>query len=286
MALPDRLFYPLDKAAKKLKCDIDDILHHFYLRRVTLLLDVSINAEAILNEDAEDSEADPEYRSDTFGMGADNLDAVVSIVDEVPVYIKGKSEPLICQTWETFTYHDDFLVARIAPGDSLTPEGNIPESLLVKIEGLIRIHVTTREVEQLAKSPTQLDWFLSSINNSSTPVYFNYYPKSMTNIDDVYISHEDLNILKSGGLHKQFEYKQPHIIKTPAAKTLNAQNRFILSLLVLHYGEDIADRASQETDSKTGKIRLDLEKKGLPVPSKGTLGRWLDGIYTKDLKSK
>ncbi|EAA8037528.1 hypothetical protein JRK10_002346 [Salmonella enterica] len=61
-------------------------------------------------------------------------------------------------------------------------------------------------------------------------------------------------------------------------KTQNAQARFIKGLLMVCYGEDVANSPRKHIDGKTAQIRNDLESKGLDCPSGVTVENWLSGI--------
>lgn len=69
----------------------------------------------------------------------------------------------------------------------------------------------------------------------------------------------------------------PPIQKT-SKKTENAQARFIKGLLMVCYGEDVANSPRKHIDGKTAQIRNDLESKGLDCPSGVTVENWLSDI--------
>ncbi|WP_348893414.1 hypothetical protein [Escherichia coli] len=46
--LPERDYYPLDKAARRLGCDVDDLLHFIATRRMRFLYRININEKLTL----------------------------------------------------------------------------------------------------------------------------------------------------------------------------------------------------------------------------------------------
>lgn len=61
-------------------------------------------------------------------------------------------------------------------------------------------------------------------------------------------------------------------------KTQNKQAEFIYSLILAHYGQDVADNPRPHLDNARGKIKMDLERNGLPSPSGNTVSGWLRNI--------
>lgn len=61
-------------------------------------------------------------------------------------------------------------------------------------------------------------------------------------------------------------------------KTENAQAKFIKNLLVLMYGENVANNPRKHIDGKMAQIRADLELKDLHCPSGVTVENWLSDI--------
>jgi hypothetical protein len=66
--------------------------------------------------------------------------------------------------------------------------------------------------------------------------------------------------------------------KKSSSKTTNKQAELIYALIAAHYGEDIANNPRSHIDNADGAIRIDIENKGLTVPSGNTVSSWLKNI--------
>lgn len=66
--------------------------------------------------------------------------------------------------------------------------------------------------------------------------------------------------------------------KKPANKTLNSQAEFIRNLIIMSYGEEVADSIRKELDNPNSEISIDFQTKGLKAPSGKTVDRWINQI--------
>lgn len=110
--------------------------------------------------------------------------------------------------------------------------------------------------------------------------------------DEFLISRKYINIIMGGAYENLADIpyldKENIIIddtdKEPGAKT-NTQIRnrasFLKALLLIHYGEDVAERPRKHIDNSRSKLRRDFELAGIELPTGKTVEGWLDGIMVK-----
>ncbi|HID4130303.1 TPA: hypothetical protein ACXE8V_000588 [Pluralibacter gergoviae] len=72
--------------------------------------------------------------------------------------------------------------------------------------------------------------------------------------------------------------KKPFTPSKPARKTENAKSRFIKNLLIVMYGENVAENPRSHIDGKCGQIKKDMDTKGLACPTGVTLEKWISEI--------
>lgn len=68
--------------------------------------------------------------------------------------------------------------------------------------------------------------------------------------------------------------------KKESPKTINAQSKFIKSLLYIHYGADVANNPRPHIENASGEIVKDFDAQGLSreLPSSLTVKKWVDSV--------
>lgn len=159
------------------------------------------------------------------------------------------------------------------------------EEIVFFINGLMSIvgNESFIDEEEILNNGIKLDEFPSFSSpleiNDGERLYFtiafneNFYQnKQGIQIDNLFILDKNLDdFLKKNA-------KPPKKEKVPATKTLNSQAEFIRNLIIMSYGEEVADSIRKELDNPNSEISIDFQTKGLKAPSGKTVDRWINQI--------
>lgn len=87
-----------------------------------------------------------------------------------------------------------------------------------------------------------------------------------------------LPVIRKSNILKLINKNSCKVDKKESPKTINAMAQYIYGLTCVKYGRDIADNPRPHLDNARGKIKMDLERNGLPTPSGNTVSGWLRNI--------
>ncbi|HAK8655299.1 TPA: hypothetical protein H2X16_004272 [Salmonella enterica] len=288
MPLPERLFYPLDKAARhisdaKHQYDIEDILHYAEIGRLELLM--RVNGDWAINECSfNEREMFASYTAEDSALPLPKL--TVCFLTEPP-------NPL----WEDSPtrYQADYIleselcfVSIHAPnytGDAITGGATISGLMALDMQGERGLIPDILQNGQATLSDLYLTPPSTFTTTEKKPAPFSICAHNVCiSSSYLYVSKRELDLLLNGGRNKN------SLIQPESRKVTNHAKQgsniidprsvipdFIRNLLVMHYGEQYRDKpwlcVSEDSDKLT-KLQHDLINAGLPCPTRKTLMRW------------
>ncbi|GAB2932114.1 hypothetical protein [Hafnia psychrotolerans] len=249
MNLPARLYYPLDKAAKKLNCDVSDLIHFGATSSVEICIHLSFHKASCDFELADEN----------------NME---TLFDASKIYFDGVYNSFKLRRASDGVYINDFYgLAALPPQD------------LLAFDFLSDTPVSLNQVFCPAGNGAGFDNVIGAV----------YIEPDEDEVQKVSLNHiidrlfmTDVEIARLSGVpSNNVAPSLPDIIKKGSSKTRNAQAKFIKSLLQIHYGADVANSPRQHLERKSsgsGIILADFEGKNLHAPSGVAVDSWLKFI--------
>jgi hypothetical protein len=249
MTLPERLYYPLDKAASRLDCDVFDLIHFGATSDVEICIHLSFSKAYCDFEFPSENNIESLLKGDkAYFRGAYNSFQLKHSRDEFYIYDFYGLAALSSQDLLAFDFLSD---TPISINQILCPAGN--GKGFDNIIGAVYIEPDDNEVQKV------------SLNQVINKLF-------MTNL-------ELARLL--GASPSKAVPSFPDITRKGSSKTQNAQAKFIKSLLQIHYGADVANSPRQHLERKSsgsGIILADFEGKNLQAPSGVAVDSWLKFI--------
>jgi hypothetical protein len=261
MALPNRLFYSLNKAAQKAGCDIEDLFHFFMLGKMFFLMRVNASCDLELDGNS--------YRSRT---------------DETSISITDKEIESLClkeqkkdeiRHWKNHIEATDLVDIMLIPHDKETQKGEAPVIKFI-INGFMMLYAPEWNPH---KGNDVVACYLFNPQESSKNVLNGVVVENVIVQDlPLFVSHNEIELLKNGGreitaflLGKNIDSRHVDIDITEKAAD------FIRGLLDLCYSDkEITAKPWLYIDKQETEIYQDFKAKGIIPPSPKTLKRWLD----------
>ncbi|EEC0910134.1 hypothetical protein HU960_004399 [Salmonella enterica] len=289
MPLPERLFYPLDKAARhisdgKHQYDIEDILHYAEIGRLELLM--RVNGDWAITECSfNEREVFAIYTAEDSALTPPKL--TVCFLAEPP-------SPL----WGDYPtrYRADYILESELCFISIHAPHYVDDAITggASISGLMALDMQGEKgliSDILQKGGATLSDLYLTAPSTLTATEKNPAPFSIcahnvcVSPNQLYVSHKELELLRSGGRNKgsliTVESRKPTSHAKQSSNTIDPRSSipdFIRNLLVMHYGEQYRDKpwlcVSAEDSDKLTSLQLDFIKAGLPYPTRKTIMRW------------
>lgn len=289
--LPERDYYPLDKAARRLGCDVDDLIHFIATGKMCFWyrhhIDEVLTLHNYKNAFNSVSASDYYYENDegVFIRATDILKLLESssfgekiITDEEQLTEKiyfnccgGYSETDIF----IYNYHG-YKQRKIRT--------QLPHKIRVVASGLLQVFNTSIDIENLSNDVT--DCYVRRIviadKGKEPKITINLYGKTI-NISDIFISKEEIKIVMNGGrqpgdMVKDFSDKHA-LSHSQSKKTTNLQARVIKRLITAIAGEEEAANPRRALENGHSKLSRALTKAGVEIgATPSSVGKWLADV--------
>ncbi|MBC3382012.1 hypothetical protein H8I69_23130 [Serratia fonticola] len=272
MALPERHYYPLDLAAKKLKCDVNDLLHYASIG----LLELCVSMPKRPNSDKESGSEDciekdenldkKYYKPDIRYVNRNKIDKDASS-------LKIRYETINTSIVATYNVRKDTYGMVGIRGILAIPFTNVKNIDCIDTEFIEPYYLTLPRTE-MKVAVTE--------NISIEKIFFEKTLKIKK--DFLVITSEELMLLNNGGknlIDSSFLKSNKEVVyfasekKTESKKSENLKSEFIKGLLLIKYGEKVAENPRSYLDNDKSQISIDFLTKGLTPPSGVTVNGWL-----------
>ncbi|ECF5937648.1 hypothetical protein FNI43_22595 [Salmonella enterica subsp. diarizonae] len=302
MPLPNREYYPIEKAAKKLDCDVDDLIHFIAMRKMNFWIKMYLHEVLFLSE-SETSE--PEENK---GSEGDNLineqyeekytylsknkltetglfDISESLYHTESFSFDDEGNPVeFLNEWFNHTANSLFHSLKVEPSQEIDDKKGYPKTITITINGLMNVTNISPDMDNLShhkKEGVEVDFIcVSSPNrNERTDNFFTSVYNKKIKIDDIYISQNEMDLIINGG--RSYSYQSSEKEKPPknSAKTSNAQARVIKALIEAIGGKHAANHPRSAIENHNSELNKRLDRAGVKLPATGVaVEKWLKGI--------
>lgn len=302
MPLPNREYYPIEKAAKKLDCDVDDLIHFIAMRKMNFWINICLHETLFFSEyknvDSYDFFDDDECNNDikyhyisknklvetTLNSIFDSLihSETTSLDDSGEVISK-------CHDWEKFTSWSEFHKLKASPSKTLEKNNKqsirgYPETIKLSINGLMNVTEVSADIENITRynnEDAEVGFIaISSPNrNEFSDHLFTYIYNKKIKINDIYISQDELEIINNGGRLYSYPINKKEAASGYSTKTKNAQAKVIKTLIEAIGGKHAASHPRNAIDNPNSELNKTLDRAGVKLPASGvTVEKWLKGI--------
>lgn len=270
--LPPRKWYSLEQACERIEkltgdtAKKSDLLHFWHIGKLPIYIEIHYKLDHFLSlgglELSRDSLLSFTYHSDTLKSSVNDAEFDIDLIQLTSAKLTINEEIKKTSTHVKGGFFNNSLKRS-------------DEEIFLEIKGLISLQkdftkvFTNKErdlqpqhLKGLATPPTKNGEMIYFNLNTSKKDYFTLSPP-------MFILESDLQKLLTNQTDAEAE-KERQI----STKTANRQIRFIRDLLILNYGEDVANNISVELDNPLSEIRRDFEIKGLKPISGKTARNW------------
>ncbi|EPZ5496085.1 TPA: hypothetical protein U2Q57_005240 [Citrobacter farmeri] len=271
MGLPKREYYTLQQAAKRVSCDVDDLLHYaaigvlqlcVYYESTKKFEEDSYFYADISDELLDELNGTPENVTLTFSSKFN----VISMDSNAYFYTKEDGQPC----WA------DYAKGWFAISHT---ELTLPAFEIQKKAEVFQLHQPRNNVMN------PFDQWGGNIKGFEPGAPFFYKARVFT-IDDFVIMDEELTLLMNGGqkvnvfgLLEGEKTRKNTVIENVGNKTFTSMAKLIKSLLFMIYkDEDILNNPRKHFDNAKSEINKDFDALGLNLPAGKTIDKWLKGI--------
>ncbi|EPN1938190.1 hypothetical protein ACTV7A_005510, partial [Escherichia coli] len=264
--LPERDYYPLDKAARRLGCDVDDLIHFiatgkmcfWYRHRIDEVLTLHNYKNAFNSV----SVSDYYYENDegVFIRATDILKLLKS--SSFGEKIISSEEHL---TEKVFFYYDssysetDIFICNYQRYKQRKIRTQLPHKIRVVASGLLQVFNTSIDIENLSNEITNcpVRRIVIADKAEEPKITINLYGKTI-NISDIFISKEEIKIVMNGGRQqreiREDEPDKRQIMHSQSKKTTNLQARVIKRLITAIAGEEEASNPRRALENGHSKL--------------------------------
>ncbi|EEW5071894.1 hypothetical protein AADE62_001628 [Escherichia coli] len=289
--LPERDYYPLDKAARRLGCDVDDLIHFIATGKMCFWyrhhIDEVLTLHNYKNAFNSVSVSDYYYENDegVFIRATDILKLLKS--SSFGEKIISSEEHL---TEKVFFYYDssysaiDIFICNYQGYKQRKNKTQLPRKIRVEASGLLQVFNTSIDIENLSNEITNCSVRRIVIADKAEEpkITINLYGKTI-NISDIFISKEEIKIVMNGG-RQQRETREDdpdkrQIMHSQSKKTTNLQARVIKRLITAIAGEEEASNPRRALENGHSKLSRALTKAGVDIGATPTcIGKWLADV--------
>ncbi|EBV3214479.1 hypothetical protein DSS11_18650 [Salmonella enterica subsp. enterica serovar Braenderup] len=307
MPLPNREYYPIEKAAKKLDCDVDDLIHFIAMRKMNFWIKIYLNevlflsecetSESEENKDTEDGNLINEPYEEKFTYLSKNklteiglYSILESLYHTESFSFDDEGNPVeFLNEWFNHTVSSLFHSLRVEPSKEIDNKKGYPKTITLTVSGLMNVTNITPDMDNLSLYKNEgmevgLIYISSPKRNEKTDNIFIRVSNKKINIDDIYISQDEMDLIVNGG--RSYFYQPPtreappkNSAKTNSAKTNNAQARVIKALIEAIGGKHAANHPRSAIENHNSELNKGLDRAGVKLPATGVaVERWLKGI--------
>ncbi|EAT6348304.1 hypothetical protein FPM48_18670 [Salmonella enterica] len=301
MPLPNREYYPIEKAAKKLDCDVDDLIHFIAMRKMNFWIKMCLHEVLLLSErETPESEEKDTEEDDLINESYEEKHTYLSENKLTEITLYNISESLyhtdsysfdddgnpieFLNEWFNHTANTLFHSLRVEPSKDIDGEKGYPKTITITINGLMNVTDISPDMDNLShykKEGVEVGFiYISSPKrNKQTDNIFIYTYNKKINIDDIYISQDELDIISNGGRTYDYQPSKKETAPKNSAKTKNSQAKVIKALIEVIGGKQAADHPRNAIDNSDSKLNRELDRAGVRLPATGvTVEKWLKGI--------
>ncbi|EFG0192109.1 hypothetical protein IGG59_000889 [Escherichia coli] len=286
--LPERDYYPLDKAARRLGCDVDDLIHFiatgkmcfWYRHRIDEVLTLHNYKNAFNSVPASDC-----YYENDEGVFIRATD--ISKLLKSSLFDISDEEHL---TEKVFFYYDssysetDIFICNYQRYKQRKIRTQLPHKIRVVASGLLQVFNTSIDIENLSNEITNcpVRRIVIADKAEEPKITINLYGKTI-NISDIFISKEEIKIVMNGGRQqreiREDEPDKRQIMHSQSKKTTNLQARVIKRLITAIAGEEEASNPRRALENGHSKLSRALTKAGVDIGATPTcIGKWLADV--------
>lgn len=261
MPLPERMYYPLAKAAVKLNCGVDDLFHYASIGVLQLCVYINIDEKNNAHNATVVSNWKDELRENVELGFIDKLSLSTGLykISESASHFSSTQDTKVTSISGWFAIDQIYLQE---PSFEMTGCISIKRLLL------------PREKSQVTYS-----------TDGYTPVALSFDEMIDYSQDDFFILSNEMKLIENGGktlfMDTLLAKMNDYLIKEPeqSKKTTNAQAKLIKSLLYLIYkNTDLIDNPRNYIDDHKSEICTDFQAAGLTLPVGKTVERWLKDV--------
>ncbi|ECY1403131.1 hypothetical protein F6592_21360 [Salmonella enterica] len=302
MPLPNREYYPIEKAAKKLNCDIDDLIHFIAIGKMHFWVNIYICETLYFSDnqlkeweqsyDVEDEDEDEDEDEHNFiylnkdssiTISATNIQYSLEHSEET--FFEGKKElSTSFSEWRNYADGGDFCKLKVVPSKSLEPQIGYPKSINITASGLMNVTHASIKIENLThykNDSIEIELLVISLpfkDNNSDNIYICCRNRKIE-INDIYISHDELELISNGGRSRFQPFNKKETASSYSTKTQNSQARVIKALIEAIGGKHAANHPRNAIENPNSELRKTLDRAGIELPATGvTVEKWLKGI--------
>lgn len=305
MPLPNREYYPIEKAAKKLNCDIDDLIHFIAIGKMHFWVNIYICETLYFSDnqlkeweqsyDVDDDEDDDEdededehnfiylNKDSSITISATNIQYSLEHSEET--LFEGKKElSTSFSEWRNYADGGDFCKLKVVPSKSLEPQIGYPTSINITASGLMNVTHASIKIENLThykNDSIEIELLVISLpfkDNNSDNIYICCRNRKIE-INDIYISHDELELISNGGRSRFQPFNKKEASSSYSTKTQNSQARVIKALIEAIGGKHAANHPRNAIENPNSELRKTLDRAGIELPATGvTVEKWLKGI--------
>ncbi|EKQ0369325.1 hypothetical protein QFU42_001434 [Escherichia coli] len=286
--LPERDYYPLDKAARRLGCDVDDLIHFIATGKMCFWYRHHIDEVLQLHNYKNAFNSVP--ASDCY---YENDEGVFIRVTDILKLIKSKLFGIDDEehlTEKVFFYYDttyssmDIFICNYQRYKQRKIRTQLPHKIRVVASGLLQVFNTSFDIENLSNEITNcpVRRIVIADKGKEPKITINLYGKTI-NISDIFISKEEMKIVMNGGrqpgdIVKDFSDKHA-LLHSQSKKTTNLQARVIKRLITAIAGEEEASNPRRALENGHSKLSRALTKAGVDIGATPTcIGKWLADV--------
>ncbi|EIZ4849702.1 hypothetical protein MP761_003210 [Escherichia coli] len=289
--LPERDYYPLDKAARRLGCDVDDLIHFIATGKMCFWyrhhIDEVLTLHNYKNAFNSVSVSDYYYENDegVFIRATDILKLLES--SYFGEKITNNEDQL---TEKVFFYYDDsysetdIFICNYQKYKQRKIRTQLPHKIRVIASGLLQVFNTSIDIENLSNEITScpVRRIVIADKAEEPEITINLYGKTI-NISDIFISKEEMKIVMNGGrqpgdMVKDFSDKRA-LSHSQSKKTTNLQAKVIKRLITTIAGEEEAANPRRALENGHSKLSRALTKAGVDIGATPTcIGKWLADV--------
>ncbi|EHE4198242.1 hypothetical protein JM339_001200 [Escherichia coli] len=294
--LPERDYYPLDKAARRLGCDVDDLIHFIATGKMCFWYRHHIDEVLTLHNDKNAfnsvSASDYYYEND---------EGVFIRVTDILKLIKSKLFGIDDEehlTEKVFFYYDttyssmDIFICnyqrykqrKIRTRLPHKIRTQLPHKIRVVASGLLQVFNTSIDIENLSNEITNcpVRRIVIADKAEEPEITINLYGKTI-NISDIFISKEEIKIVMNGGRQPRDmvkDFSDKHALShSQSKKTTNLQARVIKRLITAIAGEEEAANPRRALENGHSKLSRALTKAGVEIgATPSSVGKWLADV--------
>ncbi|HBC3216210.1 TPA: hypothetical protein KC770_002260 [Escherichia coli O146] len=289
--LPERDYYPLDKAARRLECDVDDLLHFIATRRMRFLYRININEkltlkyyEGVKPELISANKTLYQHYTNEYCNVIIDATSINKLLTPIDVFYYAHAGLNI--NYHYSSYGDYFSMNIFAEDEPEIKNAQIitpAKEIYVKADGLLNVKANSADIERLSFHDTTNTKYIQIIDNDDEDDFKAAILLQGWDIsrNDIFISRSEIDLAINGGRTASIENMDELNINKPppSKKTTNLQARVIKRLITAIAGEEEALNPRRALENGHSKLSRALTKAGVDIGATPTcIGKWLADV--------